>query len=540
MKRESDLKQDNFHYKTETEFEAGKFNVDLDDGTYIIFDLETTGGNPSRNGITEIAAIKYSKGKVQDSFYSLVNPKIAIPPIVQKMTGITNQTVRNAPPIESVFPPFLEFIENHVLVSHNTVGDMTFLVHFAKKVCRHKLTNFFLCTHLLAEKTVYDSPNYSLSGLSAHLKLPSGGKSHRAESDAQMTLQLFLELKRRMQTQHEIKLLKDALRFQGHVDTNLRLGLALDESRFDRVSKEPGVLALYDHKGSLLFAGSCFNLRRELLNLRQYEALPRRFLKLVLHAYHFHSYPTSSLFAAMIKEAEFMSKHKFSYDPLRWHGRSLSLLHILEESDGTLQIGLGDYPFTVLPILKVLGPVKDLKTTQNKLKALAEILESVYEKKTLTVPAEKSRLIKLLLEDKLDEEVDRLRRERFKLANLLSLVNQRKISSEIQSLKELSNLDIRDNMTDLSSINGVLILPHEDKSEREVYPIIRSHVMKPHMMSADTSDDQYKALFVKHAEKFKAGVVSELDMLKTSALLWMITVGINKKQSDAAFKPFDF
>src|SRR4051812_544855 len=108
-RRESDSREESFRYKTETEFETGKFDVLLEEGTFIVFDIETTGGNPTRNGITEICALKYSDGKVQDTFYSLVNPRIPIPPIVQKMTGITNQTVRKAPLIETVFPPFLEF-----------------------------------------------------------------------------------------------------------------------------------------------------------------------------------------------------------------------------------------------------------------------------------------------------------------------------------------------------------------------------------------------------------------------------------------------
>ena len=65
----------------------------LDQGNYIVFDIETTGGNPDKNGITEIFAIKYSGGEAGDTFYSLVNPRIPIPPIVRRMTGINNKMV---------------------------------------------------------------------------------------------------------------------------------------------------------------------------------------------------------------------------------------------------------------------------------------------------------------------------------------------------------------------------------------------------------------------------------------------------------------
>ena len=63
----------------------------------------------------------------------MVNPKIPIPPIVRRMTGITNRMVKKEPVIEEVMPKFLEFLEDDILVSHNTIGDMKFLRYFAKK-----------------------------------------------------------------------------------------------------------------------------------------------------------------------------------------------------------------------------------------------------------------------------------------------------------------------------------------------------------------------------------------------------------------------
>lgn len=538
-RRESDLRDEDFRYKTETEFEPGKFDIPLEEGTYIVFDIETTGGNPTRNGITEICALKYVDGKVQDTFYSLVNPRIPIPPIVARMTGITNQTVRKAPLIDTVMPPFLKFIGNHILVSHNTVGDMTFLVHYAKKVCRHKLTNFFLCTHLLSEKTVHDAPNYSLSGLGVYLKLATGGKSHRAEADAQMTLQLFLEIKKRLKADG-ILLVRDALRYQGHVDTGLRLGLALDEKSFGKASNGPGVLALYDHKGTMVFAGSSNSVRRELQSLRQFDALPRRFLRVVLLSHHFHTFPTSNLFAAMLKEAELYAKHKFSFDPIRWHGRSISLLYVLAEADGALQIGIGPFPHSVLPLLHAYGPVKDLKVSQEKLKKLCEILESTMDKRVLWIPPEKSRLIKLLFEGKVEKELEKLRKDRFKLANLLSLAKQRKLSADITILKTLSNLDILDDFTDLSSVDGVLSLPHDESPGREIYPIVRSHVMKPVVLESDRSEARREEIFLKSAHKFHPPTeLSEQEVLKTNAMLWMLTIGVKKKHFDGQFFPME-
>ena len=100
----------------------------------VVFDIETTGGNPDRNGITEISALRYYKGEVVDKFYSLVNPQVPIPGIVRRMTGITNKMVKDAPLIDEVMPKIINFIGSDVLVSHNTIGDLRFLRHFAAEV----------------------------------------------------------------------------------------------------------------------------------------------------------------------------------------------------------------------------------------------------------------------------------------------------------------------------------------------------------------------------------------------------------------------
>lgn len=527
-----------YRYKSETQFEDGKFDVHFDDGTFIVFDIETTGGNPTKNGITEICALKYSQGKIKDTFYSLVNPRIPIPRIVQKMTGITNQTVRKAPLIEDVFPDFLDFIGNEILVSHNTVGDMTFLVHFAKKVSKHNLRNFFLCTHLLAEKTIHDAPNYSLSGLGDYLRLASGGKSHRAEADARMTLQLFLEIKKRL-LKKGIDFIKDALRYQGHVDTGVRLGLALDQKSFGRATESTGVMALYDHREQLIFAGSSLNIRRDLQSLANLEDLPRRFLRIVLSAYHFHSFQKPNLFSAMIKEGELYTQNKFALDPVRWHGRSLSFLYVLEEKDGSLQVGIGPFPHTVLPILFVFGHLKDVKTTQNKLKSLAEILECNYEKRVLYIPVRKNRLIKFLFEKTLDKELEKLRRERFKFKNLLSLKKQRKLSSQIQEVQQLSKLDILEDFLDVSSINGILSVPHDD-TRCELYPIVHSYVMKAQFFEGKPKASEREEIFAKSLKNFHVRPEeSEWDVYKTNAMLWMISVGVKKKHLNCRFYPIE-
>ena len=166
-------------------------DTDLQDLQCCVFDIETTGGNPDNNGITEICAFKVEKGVITDRFYSMVNPRVPIPPIVRRMTGINNRMVRDAPLIEEVMPALLDFIGNDILVSHNTIGDLKFLRYFAKQTARHTMENFFLCTHLLTEKLASDAPDKSLSGVAKYLGIRFDDDAHRAEADAKITYEVF-------------------------------------------------------------------------------------------------------------------------------------------------------------------------------------------------------------------------------------------------------------------------------------------------------------------------------------------------------------
>ncbi|MFL6054626.1 MAG: DEDD exonuclease domain-containing protein [Actinoallomurus sp.] len=95
--------------------------------TFVVVDLETTGGSAKEDAITEIGAVKVCGGQVVGEFATLVDPGMAIPPFISVITGITQQMVVAAPRIGEVLPSFLEFARGAVLVAHNAPFDMGFL-----------------------------------------------------------------------------------------------------------------------------------------------------------------------------------------------------------------------------------------------------------------------------------------------------------------------------------------------------------------------------------------------------------------------------
>lgn len=97
------------------------------DGTFVVFDLETTGFSPIHNRIIEIGAVKVENGAITEKFSTFVNPEVPIPYKIEELTSINDNMVLDAPVIEKILPEFLKFCEDAVLVAHNASFDVSFI-----------------------------------------------------------------------------------------------------------------------------------------------------------------------------------------------------------------------------------------------------------------------------------------------------------------------------------------------------------------------------------------------------------------------------
>lgn len=165
----------------------------LNETTFVVLDLETTGASPHVGaGITEIGAVKVRGGKVIGIFESFINPGESIPTYITALTGITNEMVLHAPPIELALPTLLEFLgheDESVLVAHNAPFDLGFLKTAAQS---HEypwpkyqvLDTLKLARHLLTRDEVRDC---KLSTLAQFFDTPIQ-PTHRALDDAHCTV----------------------------------------------------------------------------------------------------------------------------------------------------------------------------------------------------------------------------------------------------------------------------------------------------------------------------------------------------------------
>jgi len=115
------------------EIVSGDRGQKLDDD-FVVFDIETTGFSPVHNRIIEIGAVKVSGGKVTERFSTLVNPQVPIPFEIEKLTGIRDDMVQDAPLIDEILPQFLEFARGCVLVAHNAGFDMSFIMENVRRL----------------------------------------------------------------------------------------------------------------------------------------------------------------------------------------------------------------------------------------------------------------------------------------------------------------------------------------------------------------------------------------------------------------------
>lgn len=175
--------------------------IGLDETSFVVFDLETTGAKAPPCRITEIGAYRIANGEIKDEFSSLVNPETPIPTFITELTGISDEMVADAPRFGEVSDEFLQFIGDSVLVAHNAPFDLGFLNHEVGRLfedCR--VANPALCTVQLSRRLLPDIENHKLKTVAGHYSIDLVNH-HRASDDARATAHIFIKLLQMLRTE---------------------------------------------------------------------------------------------------------------------------------------------------------------------------------------------------------------------------------------------------------------------------------------------------------------------------------------------------
>src|SRR6185503_8801055 len=219
---------------------------------FAIVDIETTGSWSSGEGITEIAIVVHDTSQVVDTFQTLINPGSPILPFVSRLTGITNEMVRDAPQFHEVAEKIWSMTDECVFVAHSVNFDFSYIRRAFKSLgadYRRKK----LCTVRLSRKLFPGLHSYSLGNICSHLNIQIENR-HRALGDAMATALLFEKC---FHADSEGVIMSSLNRNSKEAI----LPPQLPREVFDSLPEKTGVYYFHDAKGKIIYVGKAINIR---------------------------------------------------------------------------------------------------------------------------------------------------------------------------------------------------------------------------------------------------------------------------------------
>lgn len=278
--------------------------------TFVVVDLETTGGSPTSAEITEIGAVKVRGGEVLGEFTSLVRPSMPVPPFIAVLTGITDAMLADAPRISAALPSFLEFARGSVLVAHNAPFDIGFLRAACDQLGTawptfQVLDTARLARRALARDEAHDCKLATLARLFGARTTPT----HRALDDARATVDVLHGLLERL----------------GNVGVHTVEELALWQSTVtpaqrskrhfaEHVPAAPGVYVFKDDAGHPLYVGKSQNMRARVRNYFTASETRTRMTEMIAVAGSVTGIECATPLEAEVRELRLIGEHKPRYN----------------------------------------------------------------------------------------------------------------------------------------------------------------------------------------------------------------------------------
>lgn len=267
---------------------------------YAIIDIETTGGSPKFEKITEIAVIIHDGSNITEKFTTLVNPEKSIPYHITSLTGISNEMVADAPKFYEIARKIVELTDGKTFVAHNANFDYRFIKEeFSRLGYDYKKNT--LCTVKLSRKIIPGKKSYSLGNLCEELGISINGR-HRAMGDALATAKLFDIL----------------LSVEGNSKSNLFQPQSISKQSvhpdfdLDSIAKLPGKTGVYyflNEKGDIIYVGKSNDIQTRVISHFSNNQTQKA-INMKSQIVHVDYEVTGSELVALLLESEEIKKHK--------------------------------------------------------------------------------------------------------------------------------------------------------------------------------------------------------------------------------------
>jgi DNA polymerase-3 subunit epsilon len=344
-----------------TQLSFDELGTPLRTTTFVVFDLETTGGSHEQDAITEIGAVKVCGGEVVGEFATLVDPGRGIPPEIVAITGITNAMVYQAPTLQTVLPAFLEFAAGSVLVAHNSGFDVGFIKAACQRYGYHWPRPAVVCTVRLARRVLSreEAPSCRLSAL-ATLFQAGTTPIHRALADAKATVDVLHGLLERVGSVG-VQSLEELLDFIPEVTPEQRRKRTLAAD----LPSDPGVYMFRGPKEEVLYVGTASNLRRRVRQYFTASETRRRLREMVGLAIRVDTVTCAHPLEAEVRELRLLAAHKPAYNRRSRNKHEAWWLTLTDEAFPRLSV-------VRIPREGALGPFRSHRSAESAATALQE------------------------------------------------------------------------------------------------------------------------------------------------------------------------
>ncbi len=274
--------------------------------TLAFVDLETTGGNPAYDRITEIGIVRVQNGELLEEWSSLVNPECPISPYIEAFTGISSEMVADAPLFADVAPAVFEKLRGAVFIAHNARFDHSFLRSEFRKVGVAYCADA-LCTVKLSRRLYPEHVRHNLDAVIERHGLHCSAR-HRALGDARVICDLWSKLQREIPSDVFAEAAAHAVLSQPRLPQQLPAGLA------DELPELPGVYRFFGEAGELLYIGRSNSLRAKILSQLAEPRLGSREQKLAAQVQRVDWRQTAGELGAMLLESEWIKSQQPRYN----------------------------------------------------------------------------------------------------------------------------------------------------------------------------------------------------------------------------------
>ncbi len=331
--------------------------------TFVVVDLETTGGSAESDSITEIGAVKVRGGHVLGEFQTLVRPDNPIPAFIQSLTGITDAMVATAPAITAALPAFLEFAEGTVLVAHNAPFDIGFLRNAAARQGLAFAPAGTLDTARVARRVLTrdEAPNCKLATLARLFRSPTT-PVHRALADARATVDVLHGLIERVGNDG-VDTIEDLVSYTSRVPAEVRAKRRLAEG----LPASPGVYLFHDRDDRVLYIGTTQNLRARVRSYFTAAETRRRIQEMVKIATGVRSIKCATALEARVHELRLIAEYKPPYNRRSKFPERALWLRLTQEAFPRLSVSRKVTAETV-----AVGPFGSRKAAESAAAALTE------------------------------------------------------------------------------------------------------------------------------------------------------------------------